>query len=398
MTGGRLAIGPVEYESRPVGVDKSLSCVTLGLYLLFSPDGPAAILIHGDAERGPRSPDVIVDVIAANAGHAEVVLADLRRRARELNVYRRQMFSLGPGANPFGQNSLGVTFHPRPQVGREDIVLPADVLERVERHILDIGRSRELLLRAGRHLKRGLLLHGPPGVGKTLTVRYLATEMADATIIVLSGAAIGAITTSCTMARELAPSVVVVEDVDLIAQDRSMPGQHGQPLLFQLMNEIEGIADDADVAFILTTNRAEVLEPALAARPGRVDLAISLERPDAAARQQLIDLYGRGLELDVSDWSEFIARTDGVTPAFIKEWLRSAVLRARDPGGLGRDELESALDELLGEANALTRVLLGGAVERAAEAGVRFPGADRLPSHLGWMPGAASARREIDND
>jgi hypothetical protein len=231
---GRLSLGPVEYDSRPIGVERSLSCVALGLYLVSSPTGPVAILIHGDAQTGPRTPDVIVDVIAAATGHAEAVLADLRARAKDLNVYRGQMFSIGPGTSPFGQSVLGVTFYPRPEVRRDDIVLPGEILDRVDRHLLRIGEARERLLRAGRHLKRGLLLHGPPGTGKTLTVRYLAAAMEEATVVVVSGTGIGSLATSCKMARDLTPAIVVVEDVDLIAQDRSIPGVHGQPLLFQL--------------------------------------------------------------------------------------------------------------------------------------------------------------------
>ena len=92
------------------------------------------------------------------------------------------------------------------------------------------------------------------------------------------------------MARTLQPAMIVVEDVDLIAEDRGMhPGQH--PLLFQLLNEMDGLAEDADVVFLLTTNRADLLEPALAARPGRVDQAVALELPDAEARRRLFDLY-----------------------------------------------------------------------------------------------------------
>ena len=67
------------------------------------------------------------------------------------------------------------------------------------------------------------------------------------------------------------------------------PGQH--PLLFQLLNEMDGLAEDADVVFVLTTNRADLLEPALAARPGRVDQAVELGLPDAPARRALLELY-----------------------------------------------------------------------------------------------------------
>ena len=80
---------------------------------------------------------------------------------------------------------------------------------------------------------------------------------------------------------------MIVEDVDLIAEER-MPHMGQHPLLFQLLNEMDGLGEDADVTFLLTTNRADLLERALAQRPGRVDHAALLPLPDAEARRQLI--------------------------------------------------------------------------------------------------------------
>jgi ATP-dependent 26S proteasome regulatory subunit len=158
--------------------------------------------------------------------------------------------------------------------------------------------------------------------------------------------------------------MVVVEDVDLIAEDRGMhPGHH--PLLFQLLNEMDGLAEDADVVFLLTTNRADVLEPALAARPGRVDQAVPLDLPDADARRRLIELYRGALLLDDSRLESVIARTDGVTASFLKELLRRAALIAADEShsdqlAVSADHIDTALEELLQTRNAMTRVLLGG--------------------------------------
>jgi ATP-dependent 26S proteasome regulatory subunit len=160
--------------------------------------------------------------------------------------------------------------------------------------------------------------------------------------------------------------MLVIEDVDLIAEDRGMhPGQH--PLLFQLLNEMDGLAEDADVVFVLTTNRADLLEPALAARPGRVDQAVELELPDADARRALFELYRGGLEVDTSGLDDVLARTEGVTASFLKELLRRAALlaatRSGDGSGLSvsREDLSGALDELLDTRNAMTRTLLGAA-------------------------------------
>jgi len=158
--------------------------------------------------------------------------------------------------------------------------------------------------------------------------------------------------------------MIVVEDVDLIAEGRGMhPGDH--PLLFQLLNEMDGLAADADVVFLLTTNRADVLEPALAARPGRVDQAVSLELPDAAARRRLYELYRGDLVVDEAHLDSVIERTDQVTASFLKELLRRAALIAADETteehlSVSAEQLDAALDELLDTRNAMTRVLLGG--------------------------------------
>jgi cell division protease FtsH len=74
------------------------------------------------------------------------------------------------------------------------------------------------------------------------------------------------------------PAVVVLEDVDLVAEERSF-GPASNPVLFDLLDSMDGAAPDADLLFLLTTNRADLLEPALAARPGRVDVAVEIACP-----------------------------------------------------------------------------------------------------------------------
>ncbi len=202
--------------------------------------------------------------------------------------------------------------------------------------------------------------------------------MPGVTVVVLTGAALGHIAAACSVARALQPSVVVVEDVDLIAEQRdSRAGQH--PLLFQLLNEMDGLGEDADVTFVLTTNRADLLEAALAQRPGRVDHAAELPLPDADARRRLIRLYQHDLVLDLATPATVITRTEGVTASFLKELLRRAAMyAAEDAAGHGpgatadrgdaeggpltvRDEhMNAALDELLDSRNQLTQILLGG--------------------------------------
>jgi hypothetical protein len=413
--------GGVRTAALPAGPgDATRACVQWGLYLVTDSGRRIALLIRPD-EHGPR-PEITLEVAGARQDEIEAVLAGIRRLTVERSAFRGQVISfgsevLGPG------HSTPLMFLDRPAVSREQVVLPADLLSGIETQVLGIARHARRLRASGQHLKRGVLLHGPPGTGKTHTVRYLLGQLTGVTVVVVSGQALHLIREACSVARTLQPSVVVVEDVDLIAEERGS-GAAAQPLLFQLLNEMDGLAADADVTFLLTTNRADLLEPALAERPGRVDHAVALPLPDAAARGRLLRLYRGNLELDLADLETVIERTDGVTASFIKELLRRAALRAAAdapperpadvaaaglapangaagpalpangaaPPGQAADSgplrvtdlhLGGALDELLDTRNQLTRLRLGGRPATdtrvaGADAVIRNPAGGRM--------------------
>jgi SpoVK/Ycf46/Vps4 family AAA+-type ATPase len=217
--------------------------------------------------------------------------------------------------------------------------------------------------------------------------------MTGYTRLVLTGQALGAVGAVAALARDLHPAVVVLEDVDLIAEDRSY-GPASSPVLFDLLDAMDGGAPDADLLFLLTTNRADLLEPALAARPGRVDVAVEIALPDSAARQRLLALCGRGVPLAVTDAdvAAAVERTEGVTASFLKELLRRSVLEAlasRSTGGdrpptVDGEHLSRALDDLLDAAQGVTRALLGVGGEPGAAVA---PGPEPRPGLApgGWM-------------
>lgn len=376
-----IGVGPVNFDNLPIGPDETLPCVGFGLYLVDDRGRKAVFLMRGPDDFGPQQA-VTIEIVSSDPEHARELLAEIRRLSIELNVFRGQVLSFGePHMGRFGAGP--VVFLRRPRVVREDIVLADGVLERVERQVFGIAEHRDSLRASGQHVKRGLLMHGPPGCGKTLTLRYLITRMREHTVFILTGGSLHMVRPACALARQLEPAVIALEDVDLVAEERGMMGS--TTVLFDLLNEMDGMAGEADVAFLLTTNRADLLEPALAARPGRVDLAVEVGLPDAAALSRLIELYGRGLDLQLADLSTVVERLDGVTASFVKELLRkSALIAAEATAGEGRltvndAYMNAALDELLAEGDILTRVLLGA--EGSAESG------EPMPSRPGrqWM-------------
>jgi ATPase family associated with various cellular activities (AAA) len=367
-----VSVGAITTAARQCGPGGATRpCVCRALYLVTDQDGPLALLVEGPEEANAME-RVAVEVACEDAARGQRVIEHIRRLSIEQNVYRGHVLAFG--TDVFGQEAALLSFLDRPRVDRDQVVLPAQVLDGIEDQVVGIARHAGRLLASGQHLKRGVLLHGAPGTGKTHTVGYLLGQLPAVTVVVLTGTSLRRIADACSIARSLQPSVVVVEDVDLIAEEREAGPIGTHPLLFQLLNEMEGLGSDMDVTFLLTTNRADLLEPALAQRPGRVDHAVLLPLPDADARRRLIGLYQGNLELALTDLDAMITRTEGVTAPFIKELLRRAALRAaREPeadgGGLLRvtdTHLSAALDQLLDTRNQLTKVLLGG--ERTSSA------------------------------
>lgn len=353
--------GPVDYVNVAVACGVSRACVQYGLYLLRDADRPLAVIVRGPSEHGPQQ--ISLEVMTSEPETAAAFLKEMRDGMRAHNVYRGQLLTLGNPHGPFGEGGAMVEFLEIPQMEREAVVLPEGVLERIERHTVGFSNHAEKLRAAGRHLKRGLLLHGPPGTGKTLTAMYLVGRMPGRTVLVLSGRSYGLVAPTCELARNLQPSMVILEDVDLVAEERGMGSMGENPLLFELLNEMDGLSGDADVIFALTTNRPDLLEPALAARPGRIDQATEIPLPNAGCRRRLISLYGQGLDLRLEDTDTVVTRTAGVSASFIKELLRRATLFAAEEDGdmvVTDRHVSEALDELLVAGGTLTVRLLGG--------------------------------------
>jgi hypothetical protein len=351
-------VGPVEYTPTATGFTGTRDVVALGVRLLRFAGTPLAILQRQAMPMFGRE-QAELDILSADRSVIPEFLDALHRVMNERSVIRGAVVTFAPGD---GHRMVGsLRFLPRPEVPAADVILPDGVLDAVSKHVIGIGERAELLRSLGQHLKRGVLLYGPPGTGKTLTVRHLIGATSGVTVIVLQGNALAYVTAAASLARSLAPAMVVLEDVDLIAMERASFGGP-QPLLFEILDAMDGIDGDADVAFVLTTNRADVLEPALAARPGRVDLAMSIPLPDLAARRSLFHIYGRALDLDGSIWDRVAERTAGVTASFAKEFVRRVVLRGDESGSAPDDTIvDLVLAEMMEAADDISRALFGNA-------------------------------------
>jgi len=286
-----ILVGPVRYREVDIDVDKTLRCVENGIYLLETPEGKLAANLRRELHM-----NIELEVMCEREEIGTQFLEKVRELAWKRNVYRGKCISLECAAEEFGARGFSqIRFHKLPHIRKEDIVLPEETMAVIERNIVHYFRHASILRQLGRPVKRGLLFYGKPGTGKTYTAKWLAQTLEGVTVILLTGENLWLIKQCCQLARMLEPSLLIIEDADLIASERDQT-RHPlyQTTLHNLLNELDGIAPDAQVIFILTTNRPDVLEPALVARPGRIDQAVEFPLPGPEERRRLFELYGQG--------------------------------------------------------------------------------------------------------
>ena len=344
---------PLQSESLPVSPTANETFIVNGIYRLIL-EGQPVVAALGEENRS-------LEVVARDNDIAKRALHLLLTWAKDHSIYRGGTVAID--VNPQG-GRWKVHFLELPPVDRNSIILPDEVLRSVERNVLGVLKHAAVLRQLGQSTRCGVLLHGSPGTGKTLVTRYLAVNCTGNTVIVLTGQNLGFVRQACRLAKILAPSVVIMEDVDLIAGDREH-NRHSS-LLHDLMDEMDGLGKTSDSIFVLTSNQPEALEPALASRPGRVDQAIHFPLPDHACRRRLLELYSDSLDVHLVDIDLVIEKTENASPAFIREFVRRATLLSAERSEPGKTLLlttedfeAAALDELINVGGDLTSKVLG---------------------------------------
>lgn len=363
---------PREFEEVDIGEDEPIRCLKTGLWLLDRRENRFAVLLS-PATQYQMPVGVRIDVAVLNGASGlritNDLFRDLEKAVSESASYRGKILSLERSEYSYRGQSAGIRVHRLRTVQRDQVILPRKTVDLLDRNVVQFVQRRSDLRKFQQATKKGILFYGPPGTGKTHTIHYLAAALPGHTTLLITAEQVGLLDEYMTLARLLQPSIVVIEDVDLIARDRSNMDACSEVMLNKLLNEMDGLREEADIMFLLTTNRPEALEPALASRPGRIDQAIEFPLPDEEGRAKLIRLYSQGIELAPDLVDEVSKRTDRVSAAFIKELMRRSTQFHLERNGAGRLEIadvERALEEMLFSGGSLNLKLLGagGATRR----------------------------------
>ena len=230
--------------------------------------------------------------------------------------------------------------------------------------IVDFLKNPERYHRLGGRIPRGVLLSGGPGTGKTLLARAVAGEAgvpffslsASEFVEAVVGVGAARVRDLFKKAKEAAPAIVFIDELDAIGRARSGSGfgagsEEREQTLNQILTEMDGFTPATDLIVIAATNRPDVLDKALL-RPGRFDRRIAVSAPDRAGRRLILDVHTRGVPLAADvDLDEIATRTPGMAGADLANLVNEAALTAARRG-------EAEVD-FADFANALDKVLLG---------------------------------------
>ena len=258
----------------------------------------------------------------------------------------------------------------RPDVTFADVAGEDEAVEELE-EIREFLASPDKFHKVGARIPRGVLLYGPPGTGKTLLAKAVAGE-ANAPFFSISGSefmelyvGVGAsrVRELFERAKKNAPAIIFVDEIDAVGRHRGSGIGGGnderEQTLNQLLVEMDGFDERANIILIAATNRPDILDPALL-RPGRFDRQIAVEAPDLKGREAILKVHAQGKPLTAQvDLRQIAKRTPGFTGADLANVRNeAALLTARsDMQFIDERAIDEAIDRVIAGPQKRTRVM-----------------------------------------
>ena len=283
------------------------------------------------------------------------------------------MFQLQGGGNrvmQFGKSKAKQVTKDTPKVTFDDVAGVDEAIEELN-EIKEFLQQPQKFRAMGAKIPKGVLLYGPPGTGKTLLARAVAGE-AGVPFYAISGSefvemfvGVGAsrVRDLFEQAKASAPSIVFIDEIDAVGRHRGagLGGGHDEreQTLNQLLVELDGFDVKVGVIVIASTNRPDILDPALL-RPGRFDRQIVVDRPDIRGREQILNVHAKGKPFaDDVDIRALARQTPGFTGADLANLINEGALLAarRNKANIGNSELEEAIERVIAGPERKSRVM-----------------------------------------
>ena len=288
---------------------------------------------------------------------AEQFLCDLDASRVANNIHYRQMCSVSRGV---------VDFCDVDPTSWDDVIIKPEMRDMISRNTTGILSNIDTFNAIGMSPSRNVLLISPPGMAKTMIFRATAGELLEkSTVLWCTGKSIESasnVTSIFDAARDMAPCVVMIEDMDLFGGDRSHGGVTSNWILNEFLSCLDGMQSNPGVVVMASTNDVASMDEALVNRPGRFDVKVEMPYPDPEDRRRMIDCFCAKHSAKFDDTvtpdvlGNVIDATDGMTGAYIKDMVKCAIINAVSGGrcdehdkcvNICQEDLVSAVDQVL---------------------------------------------------
>jgi proteasome regulatory subunit len=336
---------------------------------------------NNQLKRMPLFVAVVVDVLE----NGEVYLKQQGNNQEYLTHASEELLPLlKPGAKVAVNNALSIVklignvydarvrvmeLEDSPEISYADIGGMVNEIKEVREAVEYPLTKPEIFRRIGVEPPKGILLYGSPGTGKTLLAKAVAHE-ARATFIRMSGSELvhkfigegaGLVRELFMLARDRAPAIVFIDEIDAVGSTRTNDGTSGsaevQRTLMQLLAEMDGFDNRGDVRIMAATNRVDMLDPALL-RPGRFDRIIEIPLPDVKGRLEILKIHSGKMQLIGVDLNEIVEMTENTTGAELQAICREAGMMAvrRDAMAIERTDFIEAVRKVKSEMGSDNRM------------------------------------------
>jgi len=311
-------IKPANMEEIQTDIDKTQETLVLGYYFMKHKDTGHNVVFGIDFVEGYNTGYIAMYTNELDSKVASKTIKDIMDWSKTNNFLKKKKIDTNGRFIKLDKISL------------DDVILKEETKNRIKSGTVDMLANVDKYKKNNLPIKRGILMEGEPGTGKTLIAKALANQI-DSTFIWVTADDItypSDISYIYDMARELVPTVVLFEDIDYIGKDREGYNGSFDKITGELLNQLDGVQSNEGIITLASSNYPKALDKALRNRPGRFDIRVRFELPDKSLRQKMITKFFGNTDISDLDMGDMVKKTERYTGAYIKELTVATVMLA----------------------------------------------------------------------
>jgi cell division protease FtsH len=335
----------VQNEEVSISLDKSLNTLVKGFVFLQDKKDQKKYIFGIDFVEGWNSGYIAMYSKEKDSVSASEVMKEIINDAKKNNFFK------GAKIDPWGK------FIKTDALTIDDVIIKDDVKRRIVSGTIDMFNNIDTYTKNNIPIKRGILMEGLPGTGKTLLSKALCNQIKSTFIWVTADDVKYPENVSAIydMARELVPTIVLFEDIDYIGKSRiggreTLGGGSYDKITGELLNQMDGVESNVGIITLASSNYPKALDKALRNRPGRFDIRVRFELPDEDLREKMLVKFFEKNDISEIDIKKIVKITDKYTGAYLKELVLSTVMLAIEDKSMDSEKKAIIKDSHLKEA------------------------------------------------